>query len=59
MEGSGLVSVAQRLKTPWILIKGITDWGMNKSPNSGGEHQEAIANRVFRFVFDTLQEVGL
>lgn len=52
MEGVGLVSVAERYRKDWILIKGISDWGVNKTDVD----QLAVAKKTFRYVFQTIRE---
>ena len=52
MEGVGLVSVAERYRKDWILIKGISDWGVDKTDID----QIAVAKKTFRYVFQTIRE---
>lgn len=52
MEGVGLVSVAERYRKDWILIKGISDWGVGKTDTD----QIDVAKKTFRYVFQTIKE---
>lgn len=52
MEGVGLVSVAERYRKDWIIIKGISDWGVGKTDAD----QIAVAKKTFRYVFQTIRE---
>lgn len=52
MEGVGLVSVAERYKKDWILIKGISDWGVGKTDTD----QIDVAKKTFGYVFRTIRE---
>lgn len=52
MEGVGLVSVAERYRKDWILIKGISDWGVGKTDID----QIDVAKKTFRYVFRTIRE---
>lgn len=52
MEGVGLVSVAERYRKDWILIKGISDWGVGKTDTD----QIDVAKKTFSYVFRTIRE---
>lgn len=52
MEGVGLVSVAERYRKDWILIKGISDWGVGKTDTD----QIDVAKKTFGYVFRTIRE---
>ncbi len=52
MEGVGLVSVAERYRKDWILIKGISDWGVGKTDVD----QITVAKKTFRYVFQTIRK---
>lgn len=52
MEGVGLVSVAERYRKDWILIKGISDWGVGKTDTD----QIDVAKKTFGYVFQTIRE---
>lgn len=45
MEAAGIFSAAERGRCEWILIKGIADWGKNKSD----AHQREAAHNAFSF----------
>lgn len=53
MEGIGLASSCQRHNVPWILIKGICDWGMKKSDDC----QLDAAHKSIRFCFDLINQL--
>ena len=44
MEGTGLQASCHRDKKEWILIKGICDWGFDKSENKSANQLKAIQN---------------
>ncbi len=50
MEGAGLVSVAERYRKDWILVKAISDWGVGKSD----DNQKAAAENAFQYIFSTI-----
>lgn len=52
MEGAGLIAVAERYKKDWILVKAISDWGVDKKD----EGQEQASNLAFEYVFRTIKE---
>ena len=52
MEGVGLISVAERYKKDWILVKGISDWGVGKTDTD----QVFVARKTFRYVFQTIRD---
>ena len=52
MEGVGLISVAERYKKDWILVKGISDWGVGKTDTD----QVIVARKTFRYVFQTIRD---
>jgi nucleoside phosphorylase len=54
MEGSGISAVCQREKVEWILIKGICDWGDNKTK----EFQEEAARRAASYCLRVVQYLG-
>lgn len=58
MEGAGLVAAAKRKKTDWIVIKGIVDWGRNKSSTNSPTHQVDVARGVFKFIFNAFARIG-
>jgi len=55
MEGAGVVSACIRRNKPWIVIKGIADWGENK----GDKAQPLAATNTFEFIFDLLENVRI
>lgn len=58
MEGAGLVAAAKRKRTDWIVIKGIVDWGRNKSSTNSPTHQVDVARGVFNFIFNAFARIG-
>ena len=55
MEGAGVVSACHRRSVPWVVVKGICDWGENK-----GDNKEKLAARhAIGFVFDMLAKVNV
>jgi nucleoside phosphorylase len=50
MEASGLSAVCHEMGKKFIMVKGICDWGMNKT----SDRQELAAVNSCRFVFDAL-----
>ena len=50
MEGAGLYSAANKRKVDWIIVKGISDWGFNKSDR----WQQLAATNAAEFVKHTL-----
>src|SRR5581483_1147929 len=59
MEGAGLVAAAERLKTEWIVVKAIVDWGYDKASGSSESHQYSAARTSFQFIFSALNNIGL
>lgn len=59
MEGAGLVAAAGRRKVNWIVVKAIVDWAHKKSQSSGKQHQLDASQKVFEFVFSSIESVGL
>jgi len=55
MEGGGVYCVGVKRKADWILVKGIADWGMDKSDKS---QRQAALNAV-RFTFHVISKGGL
>ncbi|MBU2666047.1 hypothetical protein KOI35_21265 [Actinoplanes bogorensis] len=53
MEAAGLAAVAIRAKRDWILIKGISDWGVGKT----GEHQARAARNAAEFTLDLIARI--
>jgi nucleoside phosphorylase len=52
MEAAGVYSSAQALRTDWIVVKSICDWGMGKKSDC----QKTAVRNVFDFVFHTLSQ---
>lgn len=52
MEGAGMVSVAERYKKDWILVKAISDWGIGKRDDK----QKLAAENAFKYIFLTITE---
>ncbi|MBO4210227.1 5'-methylthioadenosine/S-adenosylhomocysteine nucleosidase family protein [Micromonospora echinofusca] len=52
MELAGLYAAAARTKSDWIMVKGISDWGMGKTDDC----QQAAAQAAARFVVRFLQQ---
>jgi nucleoside phosphorylase len=50
MEAWGLSAVCHEARKQFIMVKGICDWGMNKTSN----HQPIAATNACKFVFDAL-----
>jgi nucleoside phosphorylase len=50
MEAWGLSAVCHEAKRQFIMVKGICDWGMNKTSNQ----QDLAATNACKFVFDAL-----
>ena len=50
MEGAGMVASASKMIKEWILVKGVSDWGVSK----GDKYQEKAAENAMEFVFYTL-----
>ena len=50
MEGAGLTATSIRVGLPWILVKGICDWGENKH----GKHQPLAAAAAASLVHHVL-----
>jgi nucleoside phosphorylase len=55
MEGAGVYAAADRRRIEWIIIKGICDWGVNKTKG----HQELAARNAADLVHMLLLEKGL
>lgn len=53
MEGTGLQSASYRENIHWILIKGICDWGYDKTD----EYQETAAKNAVEYLLFTLQNI--
>jgi len=51
MEGTGLQASCHRDKKEWILIKGICDWGFDKSKNKTANQSKAIKNVTDYLIF--------
>jgi nucleoside phosphorylase len=54
MELAGLYAAAARTKTDWILVKGISDWGVGKSDGQ----QEAAAANAAGFVIALIEQLA-
>lgn len=54
MEGGGVYAAAAKEKVDWILVKAISDWGVNKTDDG----QELAAHNVARFVVHTIRAGG-
>ena len=52
MEGTALIAVAQRYMKSWILVKGISDWGVDKRDDS----QRDVAKMTLQYVFMTIDK---
>ena len=50
MEGAGVYSAAHPKSVPWIIVKSICDWGMNKND----EYQSIAAKNSADFVYHVL-----
>ncbi|MGP4018808.1 5'-methylthioadenosine/S-adenosylhomocysteine nucleosidase family protein [Saccharopolyspora sp. 5N708] len=55
MEGAGLYAASFKRKIDWILIKGISDWGENKTD----EFQKAAAGAAADYVVHVVKTGGL
>ena len=56
MEGAGLAAAAGRLSVPWILVKGICDWGDGQKH---GKHQPLAAAAAVSLVHHVLSQKGV
>ena len=50
MEAAGLVSVCEDEKIEWIVVKAISDWGVNKND----EDQKRAAENAFDFIMQNV-----
>ena len=55
MEGSGLLSVAQREGKEWIVVKGICDWGFGKTKAA----QPRAARNAFLYFYEMISKGAL
>lgn len=55
MEGAALHAAAAKDRVDWIVVKGIADWGFNKT----NEHQDLAAGNAAEFVVHTLMMSSL
>ncbi|MDF2441455.1 MAG: hypothetical protein JWN98_2439 [Abditibacteriota bacterium] len=55
MEGAGLYCVGAKRKVDWIVVKGLSDWGINKSD----EFQRLAAHNAVQFTFHVISTGGL
>lgn len=53
MEAAGLYAAAAQAKRDWILVKGISDWGLAKTD----EHQSLAARHAADFVADLIAQI--
>jgi nucleoside phosphorylase len=53
MEAAGLYAAAAQAKCDWILVKGISDWGMEKTD----KHQAPAARHATNFVVDLISQM--
>lgn len=66
MEGAGVYSAAARKQTPWIIVKSICDWGMQKvddyqlnaAKNSADFVYHVLATRAFTTWVNNSRNVG-
>jgi nucleoside phosphorylase len=54
MEAAGLYAAAAQAKCDWILVKGISDWGIEKTD----DHQALAARHAADFVVDLIAQIG-
>ncbi|MCL2528702.1 MAG: hypothetical protein FWE42_09840, partial [Defluviitaleaceae bacterium] len=50
MEGAGFAAACQRYDTPWILVKGICDWGYEKDTATKKADQVKAAKNTFLLI---------
>ncbi|MFI5911388.1 hypothetical protein [Dactylosporangium sp. NPDC051541] len=53
MEAAGLYAAAEQAKCDWILVKGISDWGIQKTD----DHQSRAARHAADFVADLIAQI--
>ncbi|NMO57875.1 hypothetical protein HH310_42775 [Actinoplanes sp. TBRC 11911] len=53
MEAAGLYAAAAQAKRDWILVKGISDWGSEKTD----DHQALAARNAADFVIDLIAQI--
>lgn len=53
MEAAGLYAAAEQAKRDWILVKGISDWGIGKTD----EHQALAARHAADLVADLIAQI--
>jgi nucleoside phosphorylase len=53
MESAGLYAAAAQAKRDWIIVKGISDWGVEKTD----DHQPLAARRAADFVADLIARI--
>lgn len=59
MEGMGLYSAAERLKTDWILVKAICDWADGYKSYQKEQRQRQAAENAVSFTLHVVGRVGL
>jgi nucleoside phosphorylase len=53
MEAAGLYAAAEQARRPWIIVKGISDWGVGKTD----EDQAVAARHAADFVADLIAQI--
>lgn len=56
MEGAGFEAACHRKQIPWVLLKGICDWGYDKDTKSKIIDQEKAAVNSFRIIRDAISQ---
>jgi nucleoside phosphorylase len=59
MEGAGVAAAANREKTPWIVVKGVSDFADGKKKVKKRERQARAARNAADLVLEVLATVGL
>jgi nucleoside phosphorylase/tetratricopeptide (TPR) repeat protein len=57
MEVAGFAAACYRKSVPWIMVKGICDWGYDKQTASKDDDQVRAATNSFRIIRDVIMQL--